>query len=70
MRPMIQTDQQRRLHDPIAVPDRPRSSWTSAVALIVVLAALAAAILLLVQAGTEGMDAGPLVTSVVDNGGN
>ena len=71
MRPTTQPDQRHRYQgNPNVVPDRPRSSWTSVVALIVVLVALAAAILLLVRAGTDGIGAGPIVTNVVETGGN
>jgi len=65
MRPMIHTDYE-RYDDPMVVPERPKTSLGTSIALIVIVLALIAAITLLVRAGTDGIDSGPVVSTVVD----
>lgn len=62
MRPMLHTDDE---FGDAMVADRPRTSIGTTIALVVIIVALVGAMFLLVMAGTDGIDAGPAVTTPV-----
>lgn len=67
MRPMLHTDYEDR-YDQVRVTDRRGSSWGTTIALVVIVLALVAAFALLVRAGTDGIDADPVVTTTLVDG--